>query len=231
MPDISLVRPTHGHTQRLVSGLQPRFDEYSFKKITQKAPSPHEYQVKTITDIDQQYKLKSNNETFGNGERFYEGYQYSMRIPLKFDENPSPNAYSHKSTFEINKDRAFFMGVPPYIKVDGGHTVRYKDVLAESMWKRKAEESLTRDKPNGPGTYQASEQGTLSASPNPPAIKFGSAIQRDDSFLQVGDPNIDVSPDRYNQHKFLNPVSNHVNLEKSLRMFKAERQVDFRRLG
>jgi hypothetical protein len=61
---------------------------------------------------------------------------------------------------------------------------------------------------------------------------MGTAIQRDDSFLKVGDPNINVCPSRYDESKFLSPVvGTHINLEKSLKIGAAEKNQDFRALG
>ena len=72
----------------------------------------------------------------------------------------------------------------------------------------------------------------VSQSPKPPKFKFGSAIQRDDSFLEVGkDPNIYVCPARYDEKKFLAPDSSHISLEKSLKFKKDEKKLDFRRVG
>ena len=63
-------------------------------------------------------------------------------------------------------------------------------------------------------------------------IKFGTAVQRDDSFLEAGrDLDVEVSPDRYNGDRFLKPVSNHVSLERMLRIGKGPKVVDFRRVG
>ena len=155
-----------------------------------------------------------------------------MRVPLKIETRPSPHDYTLKSVFEQNKHKAPVICSPSYVKVDGDHQTQYTDTLGIHLHSKKLNEDSRRDRPLGPGEYQAATQGTISQNPNPPEYKFGTAIQRDDSFLTVGvDPNMNVCPAKYDETKFLKPVSTHISLEKKLCVGNAKKNFDFRRVG
>ena len=99
-----------------------------------------------------------------------------MKHPRKKEITPSPGDYTQRSTFDINKSKAFFMGIPPVVRVDGDHTAPYIDKLSEHLRRVKEADENNMEKPRGPGEYEAAYQGQVSQSYNPPAIKFGSAI-------------------------------------------------------
>jgi len=153
-----------------------------------------------------------------------------MKVPLKFETRPSPAEYNIKSTIDLNRHRAFFIGSPTKVRVDGVDGIPFTDLLGETMRSRKELAAERRD-PFGPGSFEAASQGQLSHSPLPPMVKFGSAIQRDDSFLAVGDPNINVCPARYDETKFIEPCSNHINLEKKLVFGQRRKEFNPRKVG
>jgi len=99
-----------------------------------------------------------------------------MRVPLKVEPRPSPHDYTLKSTFEQNKHKAAIICSPTYVKVDGDHQTQFTDTLGNHLHSKKLHEESRRDRPLGPGEYQAAIQGAVSQSPNPPEFKFGTAI-------------------------------------------------------
>lgn len=60
-----------------------------------------------------------------------------MRVPIKFEIKPSPSDYNLKSTIELNKERAYFMGSPKTVKADGSSSIPFNDLLGDTNSMRK----------------------------------------------------------------------------------------------
>jgi hypothetical protein len=78
-----------------------------------------------------------------------------MRVPLKIEPRPSPQEYTLRSSFDQNKHKAPLICSPSYVKVDGDHKSQYVDTLGNHLHAKKLFEEARRDRPLGPGEYQA----------------------------------------------------------------------------
>jgi hypothetical protein len=76
---------------------------------------------------------------------------------VKLESRPSPADYSPTIDSQTKvSPRAFLIGSPPSVRADGVPLgVAFTDHLGQAVEKRKLDDSSRRDKPLGPGEYDA----------------------------------------------------------------------------